>query len=57
MKDQGSSLKYARIEIQGVSCAGATDTGSDITIVGGELFRKLASVARLRKRDFKKADK
>ena len=57
VKDQGSSLKYARVEIQGVPCAGAIDTGSDITIVGGELFRKIASVARLCKRDFKKADK
>ena len=33
------------------------DTGADITIMGGTLFKKIASVAKLRKSKFKKADK
>ena len=33
------------------------DTGADITIIGGELFKKVAAVVRLRKKNFKEADK
>ena len=32
-------------------------TQADITIMGGDLFKKVASVARLHKRDFKRPDK
>ena len=46
-----------RIEIQGVPAEGVIDSGADITIIGGELFKKVATVARLKKRDLKKADK
>ena len=35
---------------------GIIDSGADITIMGGELFKKVAAAARLKKRDFKKAD-
>ena len=40
------------MQVQGVP----TDTGADITIMGGKLFKKVAAAARLKKRDFKKPD-
>lgn len=43
--------------IQGVLAYGIVDSGADITIIGGELFKKVAAVARLKKRDFKVANK
>jgi len=36
---------------------GIVDFSADITIMGGSLFKKVANVARLWKRDFKSADK
>ena len=47
-------LEYA---YKGVPAYGIVDTGADITIIGGELFKKVAAVARLKKKDFKEADK
>jgi len=43
--------------VQGVPAVGIVDTAADITIMGDSLFKKVASVARLRKKDFKSADK
>lgn len=43
--------------IQGIPAYGVLDSGADITIIGGELFKKVASGARLKKRNFKKADR
>ena len=31
---------------------GAVDTGSDLTIMGGDIFKQVAAAARLHKRDF-----
>ncbi len=36
---------------------GVIDSGADITILGGDLFRKVATVAWLKKRGLKKPDK
>lgn len=36
---------------------GMIDTGADITILGGNLFKKVATIAKLKKRDFHPADK
>ena len=36
---------------------GLIDSGADITIIGGSLFKKVATVARLKKKNFKKADR
>ena len=36
---------------------GVIDTGADITIMGGVVFKKIAAVAKLRKSQLKKADK
>ena len=41
----------------GEPCLGIIDTGSDVTIVGSDLFKKIATVSRLKKRDFKQPDK
>ena len=57
VNDTGSKSQYIKLIVAGVPTLGVIDTGSDITIMGGELFKKVAAVARLRKRDFKAADK
>ena len=36
---------------------GVIDMGADITILGGNLFKKVATIAKLNKRDFHPADK
>ena len=46
-----------KVFIQGVPAYGLIDSGADITIIGGSLFKKVATVARLRKKNFMKADK
>ena len=55
--DQGSHPQCAKVQIQGVPAFGIIDSGADITIMGGKLFKKVAAVARLKRRNFKKADK
>ena len=55
--DKGSRQCCADVKVQGVAACGVVDTGADITITGGVLFKKFAAVARLRKRDFKPADR
>ena len=54
--DGGSRFQLARVDVQGVPADGVIDTGADITIMGKELFAMVAAAARLRKRDFRKAD-
>lgn len=55
--DKGSVPQGARVLVQGVPAVGVIDSGSDITIMGGKLFQTVATVARLRKRDFQKPDR
>ena len=57
VNDKGSCPQLAGVEIQGVPAQGITDSGADISIMGGELFKRIAAVARLKRRDFKRADK
>ena len=57
VSDKGSSPKCAKVLVQGVPTYGIIDSGADITIMGGELFKTVASVCRIKKRDFKKPDK
>jgi len=57
VEDKGSKSQLALVEIAGVPANGIVDTGADITIMGPELFKKVASVAKLKKRQLKKADK
>jgi hypothetical protein len=55
--DRGSHPHCAKVSIQGVPAYGIIDSGADITIIGGSLFKKVATTARLKKRDFKTPDK
>ena len=57
VQDKGSQPHCAPIQIQGVPAYGIIDSGADITIIGGNLFRKVAAAARLKKRDLQKPDK
>ena len=57
VNDQGSKPQYVNVTIQGVATSGIIDTGADITIMGGELFKKISDAVRLKKRDFKKPDR
>ena len=36
---------------------GVIDTGADITILGGNMFKRVATIAKLKKRDFHPANK
>ena len=45
------------MSIQGFSTDGIIDSGADITIMNGDLFKKIAAAAHLKKRDLKPADK
>ena len=56
VNDEGSRPQYVNVEIQGVPTSGIIDTGANIMIMGGELFKKVATTARLRKKDFCKPD-
>ena len=53
----GSRQQYVPVQLQGVPTSGAVDSSADITIVGGELFRRVAAVAKLRRSQLKKVDK
>ena len=55
--DKGSSSQCTRVLVQGVPADRIVDSGAEITIMGAELFKKVASVCRLRKKDFKKPDR
>lgn len=55
--DKGSKSQCVQVQVQGVPAYGVLDSGADITIMGGALFRKVATVARLKKRDLKRPDK
>ena len=57
VSDQGSKPQYVNVTIQGVPTSGIIDTGADITIMGGELFKKISNIVRLKKKDFKKPDR
>ena len=56
VSNKGSKPQFVNVEVQGVPTLSITDTGADITIMDGELFKKVAAAARLRKRDLKKVD-
>ena len=43
--------------MQGVPAYGIVDTAANIMIIGGKIFKKVASVACLKKKNLKPADK
>jgi len=53
VQDQGSVHQQARVIVGGVPMLGVVDTGADVTIMGGSMFKRVAAAAKLRKRDFK----
>ena len=55
--DKGSKSHCVRVSVQRVPMEGVVDSGADITIIGGEMFKRVASVAKLRKKDFKPPDR
>ena len=57
IKDTGSKNQYANVDLHGVPVKGMIDSGADITIIGGDLFKQVATVAKLKKKDFRVADK
>ena len=57
VKDQGSHTVCVPLQVEGVPAYGLVDTSADITIIGPRLFKKVAAVSRLKKKDFKPADK
>ena len=57
VSDEGSKSQCAHVEVQGVPAYGVVDTAADITIIGGRLFKRIATIARLKKKDLKPPDK
>ena len=55
--DEGSRSQKAKVIVGGVPLWGIVDSGADITIMGSSAFKQVASVAKLKKRDFKNLDK
>ena len=57
VQDHGSHSRLAKVSIQGFPVEGIVDSGADITIINGDLFKKIATAAHLKKKNFKPADK
>ena len=57
VKDKGSQARRAKVLLQGHPVEGIVDSGADITIVNGRLFKEVAEAVRLRKKDFQPPDK
>ena len=55
--DSGSKTHCVRLGVQKVPVYGLIDSGSDITIIGSSLFKRVAAVARLKKESLMTADK
>ena len=48
VEDKGSQPQKASVSVQGVPVEGVIDSGADITIMGADLFKKVAAVAHLK---------
>ena len=57
ISDKGSRQQYVLVQLHGVPARGVIDSGADITIIGGELFKRVAATVRLRKSQLRKSDK
>ena len=57
VQDEGSKPRYARVLVQGVPAYGIVDTPPNVMIIGGKFFKKVTSVAHLKKKNLKPADK
>ena len=54
---KGRQPRGAKVQVQGVPAWGIVVSGADITIIRKELFKTVAAVSKLKKRDFKKPNK
>jgi len=54
VEDSGSATQCVKLSLQGVPVYRIIDSGTDITIIGGQLFKRVALVACLKKKDFMK---
>ena len=57
VKDSGSVTQCIKLSLQGVPVYGIIDSSTDIAIIGGKLFKRVALAARLKKKNFIKPDK
>ena len=57
IEDKGSRSRKVIVNLHGLPVQGVIDSGADITIMNGDTFKKVAAIARLRKKAFKSADK
>ena len=57
VEDKGSKPRKVTVDVQGVPAEGVVDTGADITIMGADLFKRVAAVAHLKKKELKKSDR
>ena len=53
---KGIKTHCVKVSVQGVPLWGVVDSAADITIIGGEMFKQVVAVAKLRKKDFKPPD-
>ena len=51
------AVQSATVKIEGVPITGITDTGSDIPIISGDMFKTVIAKADLTKEEFKTANK
>ena len=56
LEDASSVPKCVSVLVKGVPATGLVDTGVDLTMMGGELFKAVAAAAKLLKRDLHKAN-
>ena len=56
LADDGSP-QSATVKIEGVPVMGIIDTGSDITIISGDMFKTVIAKAGLKREEFKTANK
>ena len=54
--ERGSKAHCVKVSVQTVPRYGVVDSGADITIIWGEMFKLVATAAKLHKRDFKPPD-
>ncbi len=47
VRDTGSKVMYANVDLHGVPVKGVIDSGANITILGGDLFKTVATVVLL----------
>ena len=57
MSDKGSKSQCVHVQIHGVPAYGIIETAVDIKIVGGSLFKRIATIVQLKKKVLKPPDK